>query len=169
ITQGMDAVSPLCTYPVVCARILDMDFINQGVGGYVFDAGSLDENFPFEPDIIIVAYGVNDWNKDTSTQQITQAAILYLEKLKSIFRKSRIFAITPIWTNIEDQKKSSGTIQDVRNIIEKAAKKAGCTVINGLSLVPNNNFYFVDGIHPNETGHLVYGVNLACAIQEQLK
>jgi len=169
ITQGMDAVSPVCTYPVICAKILNMDFINQGVGGYVFDSESLDENFPFEPDIITVAYGVNDWNKDKSDWEINQAASTYLEKLKAIFKKAKVFVITPIWTDKEDQKKAAGTLQDLRKNIEDAAKKTGCYVINGLSLVPNNNFYFVDGIHPNETGHLIYGANLACVIREQLK
>jgi len=169
ITQGMDAVSPVCTYPVVCAKILNMDYINQGVGGYVFDAGSLDEDFPIEPDIITVAYGVNDWNKDKSAWEINQAAATYLEKLKSIFKKAHIFVITPIWTDRENQKKASGTLQDLRKNIEQVAKKTGCYVINGLTLVPNNSFYFVDGIHPNETGHLMYGTNLACIIQGQLK
>ncbi|MCM8815270.1 MAG: SGNH/GDSL hydrolase family protein [Candidatus Omnitrophica bacterium] len=166
ITQGMDCISPVCAYPCVVAKIFNADFINQGVGGFVFDAESLDRNFPFEPDIITVAYGVNDWNKDFSAQKIAKSAYAYLEKLKKIFAKSKIFVITPIWTERENQKKKAGLLQNVRKIIEDAGKKTGCNVIDGLSLVPHDSFYFVDGIHPNETGHLMYGINLATHLKK---
>ncbi|MCM8789252.1 MAG: SGNH/GDSL hydrolase family protein [Candidatus Omnitrophica bacterium] len=168
ITQGMECINPVCAYPSVVAKILNADFINQGVGGFVFDADTLDENFPFDPDIITVAYGVNDWNKDFSTQQIERSVYAYLEKLKNVFAQSKIFVITPIWTDREDQKKQAGMLQDVRKIIEDAGKKTSCNVIDGLSLVPHDSFYFADGVHPNETGHLFYGVNLACQIQKQV-
>lgn len=166
ITQGMDAVSPVCTYPLIVAKILKADFINQGVGGHVFDADTLDEDFPFLPDIITVAYGVNDWNKDFSAQEIHKSALAYLEKLKKIFQKSRIYVITPIWTDRENEKKKAGTLQDIRKIIKEAGEQTGCRIIDGLSLVPHSNFFFVDGIHPNEAGHLAYGINLACYLKE---
>lgn len=164
ITQGMDCISPVCAYPVVTARILGSDYINQGVGGFVFDAESLDENLSFEPDIITVAYGVNDWGMDLADQQIKKSVCEYLEKLKKIFPQSKIFVITPIWTEREDQKKKAGTLQDVRKIIQDSARNLKCNVIDGLSLVPHNSFYFVDGVHPNETGHLCYGINLAARL-----
>lgn len=164
ITQGMDAVFPFCTFPVITAKILNADLINQGVGGQIFDEKTIDENFPFQPDIITVAYGVNDWYRDFTIEKIEKSVFSYLEKLKKVFHQSKIFVITPVWTNVEDQTKAAGNLQDVRNIIENIAQSTGCNVIDGLSLVPHNNFYFVDGIHPNETGHLIYGVNLANAI-----
>jgi len=166
ITQGMDSVSPICTYPWVVARILKADFINQGVGGHIFDADTLDEDFPFIPDIITVSYGVNDWNKDFSIRQMKQNVLSYFEKLKKIFPESKIFAITPIWTAREDQKKQAGSLQDVRKIIKEMAERTGCIVIDGLSLVPHSGYYFVDGIHPNEAGHLIYGINLACQLNK---
>ncbi|MCX7704777.1 MAG: SGNH/GDSL hydrolase family protein [bacterium] len=161
ITQGMDCMSPVCTYPCVVAKILNADYINQGVGGFVFDPESLDENFPFQPDIITVSYGVNDWAKDFSARHIEDSVSAYLEKLKKIFSKSKIFVITPIWTDREDQIKQAGSLGDLRKIIADVARKINCNVIDGLSLVPHDSFYFVDGVHPNETGHLIYGVNLA--------
>ena len=38
ITQGMDAYYPSNTYPVQLARFFEMDLLNQGVGGYIFNA-----------------------------------------------------------------------------------------------------------------------------------
>ncbi len=169
ITQGMDCVSPLCAYSCVVAKIMNLDYINQGVGGHTFDPDTLDENFPFIPDIITVAYGVNDWNKDFSADLIEQNVSSYFEKLGKIFLQSKIFVITPIWTEREDQKKAAGTLQDIRKIIENLAKKTGFKVIDGLSLVPHNSFYFVDGVHPNEAGHLIYGINLASQLMAHIK
>lgn len=161
ITQGMSCISPVCSYPVVVAKILNANFINQGVGGHIFDPDTLDESLPFVPDIITVAYGVNDWAKDFSSSQISQSVHSYLEKLKKIFSKSKIFVITPIWTDREQEKKQAGLLDDVREIIKNAAIKTGCNIVDGLSLVPHSNFYFADGVHPNEAGHLIYGVRLA--------
>ncbi len=165
ITQGMDSVSPLCTYPAVTARILGFDLLNQGVGGHIFDPLTIDKSLPFEPEIITVAYGVNDWNKDVSAKELKKTVSDYLENLRCSFPKSRIVVITPIWTNRETEQKSAGRLQDVRDIIEKVAKTTDCVAVNGLSLVPNDMFYFVDGIHPNEAGHLIYGINLASLLK----
>ncbi|MDF2722824.1 MAG: GCN5-related N-acetyltransferase, partial [Paenibacillus sp.] len=63
ITQGMDAKHPSSTYAALLARALDLPLLNQGVGGYIFNADSLDENMPFQPQIVTVAFGTNDWGR----------------------------------------------------------------------------------------------------------
>ncbi len=45
ITQGMDCVSPVCTYTTIAARILGADYINQGVGGFVLMLNPLMKTF----------------------------------------------------------------------------------------------------------------------------
>jgi len=167
ITQGMECVSPVCIYPTVTAKILRADFINQGVGGYFFDPLILDQNLPFNPEIITVSYGVNDWNMNFSAQTIKKASSEYFEKLRRFYPDALIFAITPIWTNKETEQKSAGRIQDIRVIIEDVAISNGCTPINGLSLVPHDITYFADDFHPNEKGHLIYGANLARLLLEK--
>ncbi len=57
ITQGMDAYYPSSTFPVQLARFFEMDLLNQGVGGYIFNARSLDEEISYKPDLVTVAYG----------------------------------------------------------------------------------------------------------------
>ena len=44
--------------PVQLARFFEMDLLNQGVGGYIFNARSLDEEISYQPDVVTVAYGI---------------------------------------------------------------------------------------------------------------
>ncbi len=160
ITQGMDATSPACTYPVVLARLLDAELLNQGVGGQTFDELTLDARLPFPADFVTVAYGVNDWYQGLFLKEIEAAVCAYLKKLKQIFPQAFLVVITPLWTVLENQVKNAGTLQSVRDLLMEKTQAAGCLPVSGLTLVPHDPFYFVDGLHPNETGHLLYGLNL---------
>jgi len=57
ITQGMDVYYPSSTFPVQLARFFEMDLLNQGVDGYIFNARSLDEEISYKQDLVTVAYG----------------------------------------------------------------------------------------------------------------
>lgn len=160
ITQGMEATSPGCSYPVVLARMLEMDLLNQGVGGQTFDAQTLDDRLPLSPELITVAYGFNDWNQDLTREQIRETSFSYLKKLRQFFPQSLIVVLTPLWAQEENKVKAAGTLQDVRNLIAESAKAAGCLCLPGVNLVPNHPFYFSDGVHPDETGHIIFGLNI---------
>ncbi|MCM8757428.1 MAG: SGNH/GDSL hydrolase family protein [Candidatus Omnitrophica bacterium] len=160
ITQGMDATCPSCIYPTVLAKLIKAECLNQGVGGQTFDPESLDASLPFSAKVVTVAYGVNDWFNNHSLKEIEENCLAYLERLRKIFPTAVIAVITPIWTSREDETKKAGTLQAVRNSIARIASWLNCFPVDGLALVPHHPFYFVDGIHPNESGHLLYGVNL---------
>ena len=71
ITQGMDARGPASTYGVQLARLLDADLLNQGVGGHIFDVDAIDPDLPFQPDLVTVAYGTNDWSRELTAEEIS--------------------------------------------------------------------------------------------------
>jgi len=161
ITQGMTAKNPSSAYPVQLARILGMKMINHGIGGYVFNEESLDEEMDINPDLITVAYGINDWSRYNSIDYFRERCYNYFSKLTAIFPGAKIFAVTPIWCSSENEPKAMGYLCEIRKEIGQiACKFESVHVIGGLKMVPNRPDYFVDGIHPNDLGFMHYSLNL---------
>ena len=44
----------------VLSRMMDYEFVNYGIGGYIFNPDQFVGQGVFEPDIVFVAYGAND-------------------------------------------------------------------------------------------------------------
>ena len=165
ITQGMDASLPSTTYAVQLSRLLGWDFLNQGVGGHIFDyktAKSIDRN----PDLITVALGTNDYTIFEDINELSDNIEAYFTELKKLFPENPTHIITPIWRDIEGQKNKQGnSIQDIRDVIANKALEFDYPIIDGLKLVPNQNDFFADGVHPNDAGFLHYALGIAKALK----
>jgi hypothetical protein len=161
ITQGMTAISPSMTYTSLIARHFNASYLNQAVAGECFREESLDQNLGICPDVVLVAYGTNDVVKVDSIDEIERNICAYFDKLISIYSKSRIYAITPIWRDfIEDPSYWDKALR-VRHLIWDKAQKSGCQMIDGLKLVPHlSTCYFDATTHPNEIGFHQYALNL---------
>ncbi len=166
ITQGMEARSPIASFPVQLARLLDAELLNQGVGGHVFDAKALDPQLPFEPGLVTVAYGTNDWGQKDAGR-FRGDVREYLQKLRSMWpaERTKIAVLSPLWRATGLEKKHGSDLLDFsRVILEEAAQIEGVLAIDGLTLVPNQPWYFADGTHPNDAGFLHYAINLYRAL-----
>lgn len=155
ITQGFVAGSPSCSYVARLAEKLDMDALNQGVGGYYFCADSLNgiEQLP-TPKLITVAYGTNDWHIVPDLQSFKENVDDYFNKLNSLFPDTPKIAITPLWRGDIETETASGALTEIIEIIKGSALSIPNTIIvDGLSMVPHENDYFADGwLHPNAEG-----------------
>jgi lysophospholipase L1-like esterase len=167
ITQGMDARGPASAYAVQLARVLDVELLNQGVGGHIFDLDALDDELPYHPDIITIAYGTNDWSRDTTCEEISSRVERYLTRLKkTVGQSAHIYLLTPLWRATGDEVRKGGTLaQFSATIGETAATFTDVTVVDGSTLVPHLPGLFADGIHPTDEGFLHYTLNLQRAIQ----
>ncbi|MFC1479520.1 SGNH/GDSL hydrolase family protein [Planctomycetota bacterium] len=166
ITQGMDALYPYNTYPVQVSRMLGMELLNQGVGGYVFNEASLDEEIDFKPDLVTVAYGTNDWNRYSSISEFRTMCEEYMNRLSFIFHTCPILVLTPLWRSDIEEEKPMGSFELLTDTIyEVCSDMEHVTVINGISLTPHIPEYYKDlSVHPNDIGFLHYGINLVNAI-----
>jgi len=165
ITQGMDAVSPSLTYPIITAFLLKYDVINQGVGGAMFRHENLDY-IGKEPDMITIAFGCNDWGSVKDREEFIHNIHSYLEKLVSLYSCRNIFGILPIWRSDADTIRSGMAFDEMREIIkEEYSKYPFIKVIDGLKLMPAiKRLYGDTGVlkaHPNETGFLYWSVKLS--------
>lgn len=171
ITQGMNALHPSSAYPVQLARYLGMNLLNQGVGGYIFNKDSLDANLGYQPDIITIAYGTNDWGKYTNPDDFTGSVEGYMNKITEIYPKAEIYVITPIWRGDLNEIRPMGSFFSIQAIINDVCRKhPKIHVIDGLSLVPNMSEYYGDvKLHPNDIGFMHYTMGLLRHMSADLK
>lgn len=161
ITQGMTVSSPSQAYPVLIARAMNCDYINQGVGGYVFCQDSIKDSIC--ADRVIVAYGTNDFymikNGKMTVYDFQKNVEAYFSKIKILYYGTKITVITPIW-RADCKEKDKEIFLKVKEIIEKCANDKAINVIDGLTLIGHEERFYVDGIHPNDWGANMMALNI---------
>lgn len=167
ITQGMDASHPSMSYAAVAARRLGWALHNNGVGGYIFEAGSLPELPCPRPVLITVAYGTNDWS---GARDVMFEPRSFLARLRALYPSAPVAVLEPLWRNHggrgEAEVNGRGhTLSDCRSAIAAAASAfEGMSLVKMESLLPSGPAFLPDGVHPNTSGHVAYGENLAFAL-----
>lgn len=167
ITQGWDSEYDSFSYAYQLSRALNANSVLQGIGGAVYHETTLDE-IPFDPDIITIAYGTNDFQKFDTYQRLLWHVTKYLDGIKELYPEKQIFVISPIWRGKTEA--PMGSFEKCRSIIIEEAEKRGMLYIDGLSLVPPIPELFADRwLHPNALGYGFYGENLTRQILNHLK
>ena len=160
ITQGFKAIFEHHTYVNILADAVDAEVVNQGLGGDVFYPDNLDPELPFAPDLITVAYGVNDW---TQNILFTDRSQRYLERLTEIYPETPIVMLLPIWCVGDLGIHDGHTLPEVRAFLREVASRFPTVrVVDTVDFVPHlREYYLPDGVHPNDLGFLYYGTRLA--------
>ena len=137
--------------------------LDQGIGGYRFEAKDLMKVEGFEPDKIIVFLGTN-YYECVETYDYESAAFDFYKRLSEIYPTTKILAITPIFrTRDMDIDRFMWCI----NTIKRAcALYPNIIVADGLDLMPNVEECLSDGVHPNTYGSEMIAQNLARFIRE---
>ena len=167
ITQGWDSTYDSFSYANCLSRSLNANSVIQGIGGAVFHESTLDE-IPFDPDIVTVAYGTNDYNKYDSYERLTQHVSRFLDGIREMYGDKRVFVISPIWRGKVGT--PMGSFEGCREIIITEAEKRGMIHIDGLAMVPPIPELFSDAwLHPNALGYGFYAENVTREILKHLK
>lgn len=170
ITHGYDALYPSNKYITKLADMLNAAEYNKAIGGEIFfpELASTKENF--EPDLITVAYGSNDWNRCTK-EEFTRNCKDFFSNLNNSYPNSRIFVITPIWRKEMNEIRQFGEFKNIEKIIEKQAEEfENISVVQGFEFVPQNENLFADlRLHPNDKGFEYYFESLSKQVKDILQ
>lgn len=173
ITQGYDAYHSSLSYINRLSQTLDAEILNQAIGAEVFDEKILDEELPFDPDLITVAYGTNDWAILESKNQFLDGAERFFKKIKSIYPDKKIVYISPIWRGdyqkpFGAQETAVGGFEESVQELRALAKENGLFVIDGAPLTPHHSDFFADQfLHPNDLGFGFYAENLLRELKKE--
>lgn len=170
ITQGMEAKHPFSNYVLQLSRFFNCELLNQGVGGYYFDVLSLDENLPYRPDIVTIAYGTNDWGKFETMDDFYNHCFNYISKASELYKNARIFIITPFWRSDINEIRKMGSFHELQDAIESICKSfPEINIIDGTLAIPGIPDYYGDkSLHPNDEGSLHAALYIASRISEKI-
>lgn len=164
-------------YGVSGTRIARQTEQHLGTTKFNYDFNLRAEIMQSEADYVVVFGGVNDYghgvaplgNEDDETVYTFYGAVKSLySKLKTKYVNAKIVVILPLNSAMDEPEKIKHgikvTLSDYREIIRKVATKNGFNILdltNVAELNPlieeNNNKYFSDGLHPNDSGHSILG------------
>ncbi len=169
IAQGMTAKRPSSMYSVQLARALDMNLLNQGVGGYYFEAKSLDEKLNFNPDMITVAYGGNEWRICTCIADFEKMCLEFMDKLIKLYPNANVFVIPPTWRKTYNNVTNIGNnyvlTEKINSICSRYPK---VKTMDSLKLTPHIEYFYNDGVHPTDEGFLYFSINLLSEIYKTI-
>ena len=162
ITQGYDATSTSNSYASKISVNFNAETRNKGIGGEIFRPELAKLADDFEPDIITVAYGTNDWATEVSRKDFIDRMNEFFEALAQNYPNAKIFALSPIWRADWQDEHIFGDFLDIKEELLKMSKKhSSVTVIDGFNFVPKECELFSDKyLHPNDEGFSHYADRL---------
>ena len=154
ITQGWDTVSDSNSYAYQVSLRYDADTVIFGVGGAYFHESILPSIDVYHHDVVIVAFGANDWSRGIDA--IKENMPKFLDRLLDVYPNSQIIGLTPISGR-------SGHKPDkdpFREFINRTYCDYGIPYIDGTDLVSPSEDNYADRYHPNDKGYLEMADNL---------
>ena len=141
----------------------------NGIGGAFFHVSTFDKP-DFDPEVVILAYGTNDWGRYPDADKMKEQVVGYLDLVNEAYGDKTVFVLSPIWRAKNDGEVMGPLFDARRKMIENEAKARGFIAVDGLSLVPPLPQFFADTyLHPNDLGFGVFAENLIKVIEANLK
>ena len=158
ITQGWDSEIDSLSFAYRVSLHYNAESVIQGTGGAYFHEDSFD-SLPFDPDMLIVALGTNDFGHYDTPDEMASHADAHLTLLAKEYASKPRYYVSPIWR--ASQSARMGSFAECRAVLTALAEKHGFTHIDGLALVPPASFFYCpDNLHPNTLGFSLYSENL---------
>lgn len=158
ITQGFVCGSPSFSYPAQIASTLGIDLVNQAVAGHVFDGESLGGISLWrgeKPEVVVVAYGTNDWARMRSMSSIEGGAAAFFDRLSWTFPKVPIYVLSPLWRVDEHDGVPCGEplTRMYQMIGRVCSRHHNMRVVDGYHGISKDPRLFADGrLHPGPEG-----------------
>ena len=161
ITQGYDSLHPSNKHMNKLADFLDAEEFNKAIGGEKFFPELAKAKETFDPDVIVVGYGTNNWTWSTK-EELTADCNQFYKNLHETYPKANIYALAPLWRKDSVEPSKAGEFSGVAKIIEQAvANYENVTFIQPIDFVPHEEPFYADlKVHPNDRGFEAYYQNL---------
>lgn len=167
ITQGYASEFDSLSYAYRVSRFFNAESVIQGIGGSYYCEEPFD-HIDFAPDVILIAYGTNDFSHYKTIDEFRGHVASHLRLLCEEYKNKKIFVISPIWREHREGKKM-GSFQQCRAVVAEEAQKLGLCHIDGLTLVPPMPVFFQDEyLHPNDNGFSLYAENLIMQLKKYI-
>ncbi len=159
IAQGFTALDPGATWPALLADDLGLALVNQGVGGQVFQPGSVaDVAASVDAAALIVEFGANYRFEPCRADSVERDANAYLREVSRAFPDVPTLVVTPLYHTEEayPTHRDSCFADVARIIASAAAPHAQMHVVDGHGILPTDPAILADGSdHPGAEGQRI--------------
>ena len=157
ISQGYVTGDPSISWPVQLANRLDLDLVNQGLGGSVFQPGTLvGLASKVDPALIVVALGEN-YRFETCRPRPTARDIRsYFMEVTRLWGEIPTYVCTPLWHDerLSPSRRTSCWERVPSMIAANVAVHDQMALVNGLCLMDHDaRLITADRVHPNTEGN----------------
>lgn len=162
ITQGMTSTTASNNLTHLLARALAAQqtptaILNQGVGGFTYDSSSLLFHEAPHADLIVIAYGTNDFTRFGHSPEAISAADRYFARIRQFYPETPTYVITPLW---RADHADSPEFAEFCQALARQAEPHRFHVIDGFDMIDPSRDYFADDIHPNDAGFAQFAKRL---------
>lgn len=163
ITQGAGPEFASISYINILNREYKYEIIDQGIGGYRFEAGHLMNVEGIEPERILVALGTNYYEK-RDDYDYEKAVSDYFKTLNDIYPSVKKLVMTPLFRTRDLNEERFNWCREV--IKREALKYENTYVADGKDMMPNDYVTLSDGVHPSTYGSIMIANNLIKLMKE---
>ena len=163
ITQGAGPEIASVSYANILSREYKYSILNQGIGGYRYEAKDLMLIDEFKPDRIMVALGTNYYDV-VDGYDYKNAVCEFYERLNQLYPNTKKLVLTPIYRTRELD--MDRFIWCINTIKAECKKYDNILVVDGLDLMPNDPVSLSDGVHPSTYGSIMLAKNLVQFMKE---
>ena len=174
-TQGYIAKHPGYCWAGKMTRELDAEVLNLGIAGYGFMPNSLKERIDWKADLVILAYGSNDFNRhaNNNRESYCRCVSAYMSRFAEMFPDTPVLQLPPIvrydLKHLYREKSKGYNLEDACRIIRDiAASYPQITVMENIGYPHAADFFASDHIHPNDLGFQLYGEAVIQAAKDKL-
>ena len=158
ITQGWHSRFDALSWAWRTSLYFNADSVIQGIGGDRFRPGAI-LPLPFRPDAVFLALGTNDFTSFDDREEFLGRVRGVLERLGEIYGEKRVFILTPP-PRFDGESRPAGDHALFRGLIAEETLKRGFFPVDGEALLPRDESFFADAVHPNDDGFSLYAENL---------
>lgn len=166
ITQGWDTKFDLLSYARRTSAYFNAESIINGIGGAMYVPATF-QNINFDPDMVFIAYGTNDYYAYPDFDIFAKNMREYLSLVKQTYSKKRVFVILPIW-RFDLEESAVRNFDKYRGEIRSAAEELNFTIIDGYNAVPHLPDFYADTVHPNDLGYSLFAEYVIKTVNQSL-
>ena len=162
ITQGFWASDPTRSFAYRLAKAKGWQLVNMGFGGRCVSASDVFAVARLKPDVVTVLIGVNDCLDCTSLDDFAEEYSLLLYNIRFFRHGVPITVITPL--SVPGKWEGTAELERYREVVRRAVqvtKDEAIHLVEGPALIPSDDQYFHDGLHPNDAGFELMAERLA--------
>lgn len=161
ITQGWCSSRDSLSWAWNICFALNAEGLNQGIGGTGALPGAFPDDLDFDPDIVIVSYGTNDWSQRPTLEALKETHDAYWELVCSKYAGKKLIGISPVYRFNTEEGRKMGSFESCCDTVRSCIRsREEVLFVDGFDLIPHQKMFFKDGLHPLDIGYKTFSDHL---------